>query len=81
MILSKGHIKKALESGDVIIDKFNSENLNPNSYDLTLGNKIAWYPVLENNVSVPQIDENTSYDRYCCHSVTVVRSVFINLRN
>lgn len=70
MILSKGHIKKALESGEVIIDPVNSENLNPNSYDLTLGNKIAWYPVLENNVTVPQIAEDIPYDRYGMASVT-----------
>lgn len=70
MILSKEYIKKALESEDVIIEKFVPENLNPNSYDLTLGNKIAWYPVLENNVTVPQIDEDTPYDRYGMAAVT-----------
>jgi dCTP deaminase len=43
MVLSDSEILKNLEKGDIQITPFNREYLNPNSVDLTLGDKIKWY--------------------------------------
>ncbi len=43
MILSGLGIKKAWESGNIVIDPFNEDCINPNSYDLHLGNELLVY--------------------------------------
>lgn len=42
-ILSDSAIRKAVECGDIEIDPFDPAQLNPVSYDLTLGNEIVTY--------------------------------------
>ena len=42
-ILSDSEIRKAVECGDIFIDPFDPERLNPCSYDLTLGEGVAVY--------------------------------------
>lgn len=42
-ILSDSAIRKAVEYGDIEIDPFDPERLNPCSYDLALGNEIVSY--------------------------------------
>ena len=64
MILAYDKIKESIENGDLEISEFNEKCLNPNSYDLTLANKIAWFPVLENFTTVPLVDEDTTYEKY-----------------
>jgi len=43
MILSAETIKKAVETGEIIIKPFNQEQLGPNSYDLRLHNELVVY--------------------------------------
>lgn len=71
MILTKSHIEKAVvETGEIFIDSYDKENLNPNSYDVTLSNKIAWYPNLENFTGVPVVDEDTDFHKYGMSAVS-----------
>lgn len=46
MILSDNQIKKNLGLGFISISNFNEENLNPNSYDLTLNSTCKIYDIL-----------------------------------
>lgn len=48
MILTKSGILDAMKEGDIKIEPFIEANLNPNSYDVTLGNTLAVYtdPIL-----------------------------------
>ncbi len=43
MILSDSEIAKAIELGHIVIKPFKEQNLGPNSYDLTLQNKLLTY--------------------------------------
>ena len=43
MIISKGGILKAIESGDISISPFDESKLNPNSYNLSLNEKLIIY--------------------------------------
>ena len=43
MILSGKEILKNVESGDIIIEPFNKDNVNPNSYNLSLSNELLVY--------------------------------------
>lgn len=70
MILTKNVISSAITDGTIKIKGFNPDNLNPNSYDVTLSNKIAWYPVLENTITIPQLTKETNYETYGMAAVT-----------
>jgi len=52
MYLSDVDIKKALKAGDIIINDFEEERLQPASYDILLGNKF----ILSNSESTSAID-------------------------
>ena len=52
-MLSRNGILKAMDAGDITIDPFDSRHLGPNSYDLTLGNKIAFYVLTGEGVDYP----------------------------
>lgn len=56
-ILTGVAINNAIENGSIIIGKFKPENVGPNSYDLTLQNKISYYPY--------EIDRKTIDDVRC----------------
>ncbi|MDR1551566.1 MAG: dCTP deaminase [Holosporaceae bacterium] len=43
MILTGMEIFKNVENGKIIVDPFNSSQINPNSYNFTLGNKLLVY--------------------------------------
>lgn len=43
MILGKQAIKKAIERKEIVLSPFNPKNLGPNSYDITLANKLFTY--------------------------------------
>lgn len=43
MILTAPEILKHIQSGDIIIAPFNADNLNPNSYNVTIGNELLMY--------------------------------------
>ncbi len=49
MVLTKPDILKQIEKGNIVISPFNANQLNPNSYDVTLGDKILIYtdPILD----------------------------------
>lgn len=64
MILNDSKILEAYASKEIYISNFNANNLNNNSYDLTLANKIAWYPILEHYTLIPMLDADASYDKY-----------------
>jgi len=42
MFLSDVDIKKAIKSGDIVLKDFQEKNLQPASYDITLGNKFVF---------------------------------------
>lgn len=43
MILTGPKIKQEVENGNIVISPFNNDQLNPNSYDFRIGNKILVY--------------------------------------
>jgi dCTP deaminase len=45
MILSGKEIKKQIDLGEIYIDPFDEKKLNPNSYNVCLGNKLLTYPL------------------------------------
>lgn len=49
MILSDSAIKKEIEAGNIVISDFDESRLNPNSYNLRLGDKLVVYtrPILD----------------------------------
>ncbi len=86
MILTGNEIRKNVELGRIHISDFNCKNINPNSYDLTLGDKLLVYcnEILdtqeENKYKYIKIPE-TGYvlkqgDFYLGHSVEIVGSDF-----
>jgi dCTP deaminase len=52
-ILSGKSIKNAIESGDILISPFEVSNLNPASYDLTLGDEITVYDGFDQSCGDP----------------------------
>ncbi len=66
MILTKSGIEQAMVDGDIKIEPFNPANLNPNSYDVTINNKIVVYtdPILDcrkKNPSMETVMPETGY--------------------
>jgi len=63
-ILSGGQIKKLVESGELRIEPFNSEQVQPASYDLRVGTKILASPISPEKLgkAVFLNKENSSYD-------------------
>lgn len=43
-MFTKNEIIRSIRSGKIVLDPFNEDHLNPNSYDLTLAPKLLWYP-------------------------------------
>lgn len=44
-ILTATEIRRQVQAGRITIDPFNPDQLNPNSYNLLLGDVVAWYAV------------------------------------
>ena len=42
MILTGSEIKKYVENGDIVIEPFNEDQLNPNSYNYRLGETLTF---------------------------------------
>ncbi len=64
MILTGNEILRQVEQGKIVITPFNKENITTNSYDISIGNEIAFYedkildPKKDNPISkVPILDE------------------------
>lgn len=53
-MLSGLEIKRQMELGNIIIDEFDEKRLNPNSYNIRLGNKLKVYKIA--NVSPEEIE-------------------------
>ena len=61
MVLSDSKIIEELKNGNITITGFDLKNLNPNSVDLTLGNKIKMFK-LEHSESILDVkDKNQEY--------------------
>ncbi len=43
MILTAPEILKNIQSGNIVLTPFNADNLNPNSYNVTIGNELVMY--------------------------------------
>lgn len=52
-MLSGLEIKRQMELGNIVIDEFDEKRLNPNSYNIRLGNKLKVYSIA--NVSIDEI--------------------------
>lgn len=53
-MLSGLEIKRQMELGNIVIDEFDEKRLNPNSYNIRLGNKLKVYSIA--NISVEDIE-------------------------
>ena len=53
MILSGKEIHKNVLAGDIIIEPFDKSKINPNSYNLTLGNELLVYEHKELDMKIP----------------------------
>lgn len=53
-MISGLEIKRQMELGNIIIDEFDEKRLNPNSYNIRLGNKLKVYKVA--NISLNEIE-------------------------
>ena len=60
MLTGEG-IKIAVEIGDIMIEDFSESRLNPNSYNLRLGDKLLVYDLPKKHLSMRGSDENTPY--------------------
>lgn len=63
-ILTASEILKQMEEGHIKIGNFNPDMLQPNSYDLTLGNQISYYALMEYGYKFGQVDKNTPFESY-----------------
>lgn len=52
-MLSRNGILKAITNGDIEIEPFDLKQLGPNSYDVRLGNTIAYYALVGNGIDYP----------------------------
>lgn len=57
-MLSGIEIKRQMELGNIIIDEFDEKRLNPNSYNIRLGNKLKVYAIA--NISPEQLEEEAT---------------------
>lgn len=64
MILSDNQIKKNIKLGNIKISNFNEENINPNSYDLTLNSTCKIYDVTALEASEYEILFSFHDDKY-----------------
>ena len=53
MILSGKEILKNVEAGNIIIEPFNKNKVNPNSYNLSLSNELMVYENNELDMKIP----------------------------
>lgn len=60
MILTASAILENIKSGNIVISPYNEEQLNPNSYDLRLLNKLLVYKMVYND-DKPMIYNNSPY--------------------
>lgn len=57
-ILTSNEILKRMDKGDIVISPFNKEQLNPNSYNVTLGDTLLVYSnALNNKILDPHFDK------------------------
>ena len=56
MILSGKKIEEEVKNGKIIIEPFNKQNINPNSYNFTLGDYVKVY---KNNLLDPKVKQET----------------------
>ncbi|WNE95500.1 dCTP deaminase [Streptomyces luomodiensis] len=84
MILTGNEIQRQISDGNITISPFSPGNINPNSYNFTLGDTLIWYPeeilhvTRPNRVVEEKIDESgfvLEPDRiYLGHTVEVMGS-------
>ena len=58
-MLSGTKIKESIKSGAIVIDPFNEDQLNPNSYDLQLADKLIVYDLSETGYLDPKKENKT----------------------
>lgn len=56
MILTGSAINECVNNGEIIIEPYNSENLNPNSYNFHLGDYVLVY---KNEILDPKVEQKT----------------------
>lgn len=77
-MLSGTKIKEAIKSGAIIIDPFNEDQLNPNSYDLQLSDKLLVYDLSEYGYLDPK-KENKTEELIIPESGIILRPNFLYL--
>ena len=71
-ILTGEEILKQMEEGHIKIGNFDRKRLQPNSYDLTLGNQISYYALMEYGCKIGQLSKDTPFEKYGMTAVTDV---------
>ena len=67
MILTGSAIDECVRNGEIIIEPYNSENLNPNSYNFHLGDYLIVY---KNEILDPKIKQETEKIDHCGYSLS-----------
>ena len=63
-ILTGQEIMKQIQEQHIRIGDFNLNRVQPNSYDVTLGNKISFYALTDNAIQIGQISKEASFESF-----------------
>lgn len=63
-ILTGIEIVKEIKNGHIRIGNFDPKRVQPNAYDVTLGDKISFYSLTDNPIKIGQIDKETVFETY-----------------
>ena len=63
-ILTGQEIIKQIHDNHIRIGNFNLNRVQPNSYDVTLGNKISFYSLTDNAIQIGQMSRDASFESF-----------------
>lgn len=69
-ILTGQEIMRQIQEQHIRIGNFNLNRVQPNSYDVTLGNKISFYDLTDRGVMIGQVSEDTPFEDYGMCAIT-----------
>lgn len=63
-ILTGNEIKKQIEKRHIEITPYNEGKVQPNSYDISLGDKVSYYSLTDYHIQIGQHNEATCFEKY-----------------
>lgn len=63
-ILTGNEIKNQIENRHIEITPYDDERVQPNSYDISLGDKVSYYTLTDYHIQVGQHNEATCFEKY-----------------